>query len=77
MKKSRQWDEKSNDTGNRQHRHSTNVNMVMDNSFSSVADEWSRELKQQYKDHEHENVKQYSINNNNSNFNSINNNTRR
>ena len=54
MKKSRQWDEKSNDTGNRQHRHSTNVNMVMDSSFSSVADEWSRELqsqqRQQYND---------------------------
>ncbi len=50
--------------------------MVMDNSFSSVADEWSRELQQQYKDHEHENVKQYSINNNNG-FNSMNNNARR
>lgn len=44
MKKSKQWDEKSNDTGSRQQRHSTNVNMVMDNSFSSLADEWAREL---------------------------------
>ena len=53
MKKSQHWEERSNDTsGNRQHRHSTNVmynstanihnnsptNIMVDSSFSSVAD---------------------------------------